>query len=233
MIDAPLATQRLRVQSIRPQQRKVEDPSETREVNLSAWEFTDATTEPSDDRSDNLTIPSMEKVYEPTIHIEQQFERSVNSTLEIEYPIEILDELQTLVFSAKDEVFEDGIETGFSRGLVAYIERYGELALQVLTDFIISERINPEIASEGLRWIGRIENPYSRLSRRRLLEWCLLNCNSSRVKDGALLGLASMDDPSSIPYLELAVERETIQELRQDMGQVLEQLKVTTLERMS
>jgi hypothetical protein len=45
------------------------------------------------------------------------------------------------------------------------------------------------------------------------------------VKDGAILGLASMDDKHAIPYLKEATENESSTEIKQDMEQVLEQLE--------
>jgi hypothetical protein len=45
------------------------------------------------------------------------------------------------------------------------------------------------------------------------------------VRDGATLGLASLNDPQAITPLKQAIEREQIGELREDMQQVLDQLE--------
>jgi HEAT repeat protein len=49
--------------------------------------------------------------------------------------------------------------------------------------------------------------------------------SSARVRDGAALGLAFLDDPHAIPYLKRAIENEKYSELREDMQMVLAQLE--------
>ncbi|MEH1790341.1 HEAT repeat domain-containing protein [Nostoc sp.] len=142
-----------------------------------------------------------------------------NPCLEIIYS-----ELENLFINAKDEYFEDGFESDFSKGLVFYIQKYGDNAIETITYFIVYEKVNSEIASEALRWLGEINDPESYNFRRWLLERSL-RCSSSRVRDGAILGLSYLNDTHAITYLEQAIEREKITELREDMKQVLAQLK--------
>jgi hypothetical protein len=139
-------------------------------------------------------------------------------------------EFHRLVSSADEEVFEDGMETAFSNGLIAFVKRYGDLAIDVLAGHIIGETINAEVAAEVLRWIGQMDDVKTHHKRRWLLERCL-NCSSARVRDGAVLGLSFLDDPHAIPYLESAIEHESIHELRRDMEQVLDQLRETKAEK--
>jgi hypothetical protein len=139
-------------------------------------------------------------------------------------------ELRRLFAAACDEIFEDGMESVFSRGLVSLIKKYGNAAVETVTNFIAGEVVNPEVASEALRWLGHIDDPFTYRNRLLLLERSLWH-SSARVRDGAILGLASLDDPSAIPYLEEAIEREQIQELRRYMIQVLDQLKNTQREK--
>jgi len=141
----------------------------------------------------------------------------------------ILLDFRSLFAAGKEEVFRDGVETAFSRGLIARIEKFGNIAIIILTDLIVGEQVHPEVAGEALRWIGRIDNPPTYNDRRQLLEYSL-SSPSPTIRDGALLGLASLDDPVSIPVLEKAVEQERIKELRQDMQQALKQLTETRLE---
>jgi hypothetical protein len=47
----------------------------------------------------------------------------------------------------------------------------------------------------------------------------------ARIRDGAILGLSSLNDPHAISYLKLAIEQEKCSELRKDMEQVLAQLE--------
>jgi competence CoiA-like predicted nuclease len=151
------------------------------------------------------------------------------STVEYEHPT-IEKQLEKLFEAAKDEIFETGTESVFAKKLLFAINWGGDVALDIITERILSESINSEIAWEALRWIGKYENPQTHLSRRRLLERCLLVSYSIAVKDGAILGLAFMDDPEAIPTLEKAREQETNLEFRRDIEQVLEQLKETRAE---
>lgn len=86
------------------------------------------------------------------------------------------------------------------------------------------ERVAPEVGGEALRWLGRIDHAESYEYRRWLLERSL-SLSSTRVRDGAILGLASMDDKHAIPYLKRAIEEEQCSELKADMESVLEQLE--------
>jgi hypothetical protein len=134
------------------------------------------------------------------------------------------DEFKQLFELAVDEEFEDGFESLFSRSLVSFIEKYDKKAIEALTPIFINEQINPEITAEALRWIGRIEHIPTHNDRQQLLERCLC-CSSPYIRDGAALGIASMNDPHAIPSLKLAIKKETIFELRKDMKQVLFQLE--------
>lgn len=148
----------------------------------------------------------------------------LNSTLPQEYSIKVEQEFERLLLAAKEETFEDGMESNFSKGLNSLIRKYGNAAIDILTRFILTEAINPEVASETLRWVGYIDHLASYQYRRWLLERTLF-CSSARVRDGAILGLASLDDPHAIPHLKRAIQRERYSELRRDMEQVLTQLE--------
>ena len=142
-----------------------------------------------------------------------------NHCLEIIYS-----ELEALFIAGKEEYFEDGKTSHFSKGLVSCIQKYGNNAIEVITGFIVYEKVSPEVASEALRWLGEINHPESYKFRLWLLERSL-SCPSSRVRDGAILGLSYLNDPHAITYVDEAIKQEKITELRKDMKQVLAQLK--------
>lgn len=143
-------------------------------------------------------------------------------------PHETLDslysKLEAIFWAAKGEYFEDGLESEFTRQLNYIVKKYGNEAMEAITCLIVYEKVNLEVAGEALRWLGRIEHPESYEYRRWLLERSL-GLNSTRVRDGAILGLSSMDDKHAIPYIKQAIEREQCAELKVDMEQVLEQLE--------
>ncbi|MDA2926835.1 HEAT repeat domain-containing protein [Acidobacteria bacterium AH-259-G07] len=149
-----------------------------------------------------------------------------STTKEKESPENIEERLVHMFSAAEEEIFEDGLANSFSRSLVDFINRNGSTVLDLTTNLVLNERVNPEVASEALRWLGRMDDPWTYFERRWLLERSLFT-PSPKTRDGAALGLASLDDPHSIPYIEQAIEREEIDELRADLKQVLDQLKNT------
>jgi HEAT repeats len=137
---------------------------------------------------------------------------------------EIKQQFEKLFAAGKGEFFHDGMESEFSRALLSLVDRYRDVAVEILADLIMGENVNPAVASEALRWIGQIDDLSSHLSRRRLLEQALTS-PSAWIRDGAVLGLASMDDPESIHAIKQAFDREQVKELRHEMEQVWMQLQ--------
>ena len=139
---------------------------------------------------------------------------------------QVIEEVAALLSAATEESFEDGMESALSRGIEQVIRRHGRQAVAELTARIICETTNHEVASELLRWLGRMTHPQTLQARRWLLERTLF-CSSPRVRDAAGLGLASLDDPHAILYLRQAIERELCPELREDLRLTLTQLEAT------
>jgi hypothetical protein len=130
---------------------------------------------------------------------------------------------------ARGETFEDGMISEFSRDLTELLGQYGDSVIRAVGTRISNSAMISSIVAEALRWLGEVHHDSSRHERLRLLERELWN-ETARVRDAAALGLASMDDPAAIPYLERAIAQETNGELRADMQQVLEQLINTRAE---
>jgi hypothetical protein len=126
---------------------------------------------------------------------------------------------------AADERFEDGMESAFSKKLEAVARKYGSRTTEeILARLLADRRMPTSVWAEVMRWLGRADDYLPRESRLWLLERGLSSPAPS-VRDGAILGLSSLDDPSAIPYIEQAVHSEVVRELRADMEQVLAQLK--------
>jgi|GEM_PF-5995735 len=139
-------------------------------------------------------------------------------------PSDIEDKIRVLFEAAKEEIFEDGMESNLTRGLSTLVEQDGAEAIIVLIRLIEIENRNDEIAAETLRWAGRLDHPSSYEPRLSLLEGSLGD-DSARVRDAASLALASMDDEHALPALRAAIAREKYAELREDMQQILAQLE--------
>lgn len=157
-------------------------------------------------------------------HHEWHYEWLENFTTKEQRSQDIDEKIEALFEAAKEQFFEDGMESDFSREFVSFIKKYGDAAMEAVASVIISEKGNAEIASEALRWMGLMDHPPSYRYRLWVLERSLI-CSSERVRDSAALGLAYFNDPDAIQHLKKAIEREQIPELREDMKQVLTQLE--------
>ncbi len=170
----------------------------------------------------------------PTITLDPEIElqdlsrpfHAESSTVQQEIPVELRARAEDLFRGAADIQFEDGMENEFSKGLILFIRQHGNAAINSLAELILSERLSPSVSSEALRWLGDIDDSSTYQRRLWLLEKSLA-CSSPVVRDGAVLGLASLDDPHAIPYLQKARSTEIRRELRKDLDQVLEQLQET------
>ena len=125
---------------------------------------------------------------------------------------------------------EPGMTNEFSEGLEDAIERVGEHALNAIEDIVLDRKTKSSIAMEALQYIGYTDSQKWHDERRRMLERCLLRSRSAWVRDGAGLGIASLDDPKSIPALEKAILNETSGALKEDLTLVLHQLRDTLRE---
>ena len=150
-----------------------------------------------------------------------------NKTSQEKQTVDLNMKAEKLFEFAIEEEFEDGVESSFSNKLQSFIKEHGNDGLLVLPPIFINEKVNAEIISEALRWIGRLEHPDTHYFRLWLLEKCLF-CNSPSIRDGAILGLAAMNDPAAISYIKKAIEKEPISALQQDMKEIVSQLEPFT-----
>ena len=128
---------------------------------------------------------------------------------------------------AGKEWFEDGVESEFSRALSALLHTYRDAAIAPIETFFASPSTNVEVAVEAARWLGRADHPASHHYRRTLLERVLSRAPATRLRHGAASGLAAMDDPSSLPTVIEARDRESNQRLRRFLQLVVDQLERT------
>jgi HEAT repeats len=125
--------------------------------------------------------------------------------------------------SARYVDFEDGMENEFSRELSLLVRKYGAASQQSIARLLADNSISRMVVSEALRVLGQMEDSSSHQARLWLLEQGL-SSPSPLVRDGAVVGLALLDDPNAVTYLREAVKTETVESLRRDMTKVLEQL---------
>jgi HEAT repeat protein len=159
--------------------------------------------------------------------LQQLSHNELRNSTEFKDRVRVSETLRKIFKAASEEIFEDGMENDFSRALVSLLTTHGERALDRLAPLLTDYRVNEEIAAEAIRWLGRIDEDSSYTKRLWLLERCLYS-DSVRIRDAALLGLASLDDPGALPYLRGAMAMESCDEIKLDMEDVEKQLQRTS-----
>ena len=140
--------------------------------------------------------------------------------------VDLYDAVAADFAAAELEEFEHGMESAFSRELERWIGESGPAAVEVFTHLITRELVSTAVAAEALKTLGSFDDSGTYDYRRWLLERSL-RCSQAIVRDAAGLGLASLDDPHAVPFLQSAVECEDNPDLREDLLQVLSQLEDT------
>ena len=129
-----------------------------------------------------------------------------------------------LVRGAEEEVFEDGMESNFSRDLVSTICEHGDAALSAIEQVVLDGNTNVEVQGEILIQLGAIDNPSTHPQRLAILT-SALESQDVRIRDAASLGIEALEDASAIPALESALHRELSGRMRENLTAVINQLR--------
>jgi hypothetical protein len=133
-------------------------------------------------------------------------------------------EILNIFQSGEGDIFEDGMESNFSRSISSFVQRHGKSAISEIGHIVRHGLFNDDVISEALRCLARLDDSRTHNYRRWLLEKTL-ESESFYMRDAAASGLSFMDDERSIVALEKAMAREKNKELRDDMADVLEQFR--------
>jgi hypothetical protein len=133
-------------------------------------------------------------------------------------------EVRKLFDDGAREFFRDGMESNFSWALLELLHDHGQRAVTAIAGYLLSGSAKPDVASEALRWISDIDDQATFLQRWDLLQHSLHN-ESARVRDGAILAFANMNDPRASKILAEARTLEPVAELRKLIDQVIRQLE--------
>ena len=133
-------------------------------------------------------------------------------------------EVRELFDDGAREFFQDGMESIFSRSLLKILHDHGQEAVAAVAGYLLSGSAKPDVTSEALRWISDIDDRATFLQRWDLLRHSLHN-ESARVRDGAILAFANMNDPRASKILAEARTLEPVAELRKLIDQVIRQLE--------
>ena len=133
------------------------------------------------------------------------------------------EQIADLFNAANGGLFEDEQIRSFSEGLALLLSKFGDATIKELLPFIIGEKASAESAAETLKCLSRYESRIAYSYRLWIMERALQS-PSSWIRDAAGLALESMDDPTSIPYLQEAISKESNTDLRQFLQAVVEYL---------
>lgn len=160
----------------------------------------------------------------PISEIEKQTLPAQSSSEAHKIPKELEQEVEGAFQAAREEIFADGMESQFSKKLLALIQTHGDLVMGAINSIISSKNSSAEVIAEAMRWLGQLRDKDTHLYRIWILRQGLKN-NSPRIRDGALLGLSFLGDTRVIPDLEQAYDRESLAELKSDIQAVLDWLE--------
>lgn len=149
-----------------------------------------------------------------------------SSTAAVEVDPLLLREVRELFEQGTSEFFHDGVHSNFSRTLLKMLAQHGQAAFRAIAHYLFSDGGKPDVVSEALRWLADF-NDASTLSQRWAILQRKLKDSSSRVRDGAILGFAAIDDRRARPVLLEARNVEQMAELRALIDQVVAQLDRT------
>ena len=147
-----------------------------------------------------------------------------SSTAAVDVDPLLLKEIRELFEQGASEFFHDGVHSNFSRTLLRTLAQHRQAAFRAIADYLFSGNAKPDVVSEALRWFADF-NDASTLSQRWAILQRTLKDRSPRVRDGAILGFAALDDPRARPLLLEARNLEQIGELRALIDQVVAQLE--------
>lgn len=156
----------------------------------------------------------------------EEIEQISSKIMQKELTIYVERIIDHLFESAREEYFEDGMESDFSRELISVVKKYRNLAMSEVGYFITGDRADEEVASEALRWLGRIDDESTHGWRLWVLEKSL-SSKSAVVRDGAALGLVYLGDAHAVQHIKKAIEQENIDELRNDLQGALKELEAS------
>ena len=130
-----------------------------------------------------------------------------------------------IISAARGEIFHDGMRSQLAEDIHSAIIENGVPAVDALRH-VLNDCRGPAIMAveEILRQVGLLEHPPTQRHRLQLLA-DMLASDDGGTRDGALLGLSFMEDPSTLPYLRAALQREVEPWLVEGISQVIEELE--------
>lgn len=128
--------------------------------------------------------------------------------------------------SVNNDEYTSQVDPDFYPALSDAFQKWGEQALTAFEYLLEKNQLSSAVACHGTEEMGDIEHPPTHRVRRSFLEK-LLSHSSRHLRDAASLGLATLDDPASLPALYQALDMEAFHLLHNRLQQVIDQLEAT------
>lgn len=135
----------------------------------------------------------------------------------------LAEQMRQVFEKGASEFFEDGMDSNFAQELLLSVTEHGNAAIDAIAEYLFSSTANSDVGSEALRRLADVEDQRILASRWALLQRGLRH-RSSRVRDGAIIGFASLDDRRALELLKSVATEEPVPELRRLIQKVIEQL---------
>jgi hypothetical protein len=172
------------------------------------------------------------QVYDSTTYAKNSsffYENQISATSYKSYDNAFLPDLPSEAEEAVMKIvrgdFDETVDNSdsFDYELFNIINTYDSISIMIISNLIYSGKIEFMLAIKILGFLGRINHPQTYHHRTLLLEKCLSH-ESKYIREGARLGLLYLMNPSAIPSLKKAIEKENAPQLKNKMIYVLEML---------
>ena len=148
-----------------------------------------------------------------------------SSTSEAHFLGEDLSRIIQIIFEAgKNEHFEDGMKSDFSVAIENIIKNYPEHAIEMLSEFLASNKIDSDLLCETLRTLGNLQDDETeQIIFQILIPY--LSHPSPFIRDCTSLALYDLESPNAIPYIKKAIDKERYQSLKMDFKKIIKELR--------
>lgn len=172
--------------------------------------------------SGTWTTTTASTLSEFPIRIDRPFDSSTSD----EYFLrEDLSKIIRIIFEVgKNEQFEDGMKSKFSFAIENIIRNYQDHAIEMLSEFLTSNKIDSDLLCETLRTLGNLHDDETELIRFQILIPFLSHA-SPFIRDCTGLALYDLESPNAIPYIRKAIDKEPYQSLKMDFKKIINELQ--------
>ncbi len=132
-----------------------------------------------------------------------------------EPPLSVLEHaVDELFLNARNEEFEQGMDSDFSVRLRELVENHGSTVMNEIAYLVRRSDTPPSVATEALSTLGELSDASSRPWREWILTQVLLDGRTARIRDAAALAFADLLGSDCVPVLREAARSEKCEELR-------------------